>query len=65
MTKQTAGNNKILKAVKAEFNHLIYGKVFVMVNDGADLDAVREYVGRFYNDGCREECLARLFDAAK
>lgn len=61
MTKQTAGNNKVLKAIKAEFNKPIYARVFRMINGGADLQAVKAFVGRYYNAEHRDAAIARLF----
>lgn len=60
-TKQTAGNNAILKAVKAEFNKSIYARVFRLINGGADLQAVKAFVGRYYDAESRAAALARLF----
>jgi hypothetical protein len=49
--KITAGNNAILARIKAAFNGKVYQQALAKMNDPkGGVEAVREYVRRFFNE---------------
>jgi hypothetical protein len=59
--KMTAANCKPLARIKASMNTPIYQECLRLANSEGGLDAAREYVGRFFNEGCRAERMAEFF----
>lgn len=61
--KQTAANNKVLAAIKREMNHLVYAHCLGIMNSEGE-QAVRAYVGQFFNDEYRAAAMTKFFATA-
>lgn len=59
--KQTAGNNATLRAIKAYMNKTIYADAMALMNESGP-EAVRVYLGQFFNDEYREQVVGNLMN---
>jgi hypothetical protein len=60
-TRQTAGNNATLRAIKAYMNKPIYAGALARMNQSGP-EAVKAYLGQFFNDEYREIIVSNLMD---
>jgi hypothetical protein len=60
-TKQTAANNPTLAKIKKQFNTCIFKEASRLLNEYG-LDVTKSYIGMFFNEGCRDAELARIFE---
>jgi hypothetical protein len=64
MTKQTAGNNKLLAYTKRMFNGRIFKWASFLVNDESEAAAI-SYLLKFYNEASKPAAQASLEAAAR